>query len=174
MIELPPLHPMLVHFPAALLPVSVVCDVLGRFTRRASLAHAAWWMLLFAAIASPLAAASGWLWLFDMDGMEGALISVHQWIGTILPLLLIALAVWRYRVYAQETVVSVAYLAAGLVMLLAMVVQGHVGATLTFGVPHDHQPTTQAAQQPARDHAHDSPVDDGWQDSIRLKEHRHE
>jgi uncharacterized membrane protein len=174
MIELPPLHPMLVHFPVALLPISVTCDVLGHFKRRASLAHAAWWTLLFAAIASPLTAASGWLWLFDMDGMEGTLISVHQWLGTLLPLLLIALAMWRYRFHARAKVVPFIYLVTASVVLLAMVVQGHVGATLTFGAPHDHEPTTQAAQPPAHDHAHDSSADEGWQDSIRPKEHRHE
>lgn len=52
--ELPPLHPILVNFTAALVPASFVSDVLGRFLRRESLRSAAWWMLLYAAIITPL------------------------------------------------------------------------------------------------------------------------
>jgi len=174
MIEMPPLHPLLVHFPVALLPVSVACDVLGRFTRRPSLAHAGWWTLLFAALASPLTAASGWLWLYELDGMDGTLLTTHQWLGSAMPVLLIALAVWRYRFHAREKTVPAVYLASASVALLAMVVQGHVGSTMTFGAPHAHAPTTQAASPPEHPHANDGAADDGWQDSIPLKERRHE
>jgi len=162
MIELPPFHPLAVHFPVALLPASVASDVLGRFTGRPSLAHAGWWTLLFATIASPVAAASGWIWLSDMDGMTGTTITIHQWLGTVMPILLIALTAWRYRAHVRETPVSTAYLAAATVVLMAMVVQGHLGATMTFGgSSHDHEPAT-------------VPADDGWRDSIQLKEHHHE
>jgi hypothetical protein len=42
-------------FTTALLPVSFA-DVLGKFTDRYSLTPAAWWMLLYGAIATPLTA----------------------------------------------------------------------------------------------------------------------
>lgn len=190
MLEIPVLHPLLVHFPVALMPVSVGCDVLGRFTRRASLAHAAWWTLLFATLASPLTAASGWSWLNDMDGMSGTTIAVHKWLGTALPVLLIALTIWRYRLHAKELATPVVYLAAASGVLLAMIVQGHLGATMTFGSSESqihvvdppqrasHElPTTQADQssiQPTRPDATTVPADDGWRDAIRLKDYHHE
>ncbi len=189
MIEMPPLHPLLVHFPVALLPVSVACDVLGRLTSRPSFAHAAWWTLLFATVASPLTAASGWFWLNDMEGMTGGTIAVHKWLGTALPVMLIALTMWRYRLHAKERVVSIIYLSAAMAALLAMIVQGHLGATMTFGSSdsqmeapafshHSHEiPATQTDQSaipPALPDATTVPADDGWRDSIHLKEHHHE
>jgi len=185
-----PFHPLLVHFPVALLPVSVACDVLGRCTSRAPFSHATWWTLLFATLASPLTAASGWVWLNDMDGMTGTTIAVHKWLGTALPVLLIALTVWRYRLQATERVAPVGYLVAATAVLLAMIVQGHLGATMTFGSSESQMqspvtsqpaspemPATQAPHSPeqsATSQATTVPASDGWQDSIRLKEHRHE
>jgi len=190
MIEIPPLHPLLVHFPVALLPVSVGCDVLGRLASRPSLSHAAWWTLLFATIASPLTAASGWSWLNDMDGMSGTTIAVHKWLGTALPVLLIALTIWRYRLHAKVLAAPVVYLAVASVVLLAMIVQGHLGATMTFGsseshvhevdppqrASHEHPaiPADQSWIQPTRPDATTVPADDGWRDAIRLKDYHHE
>lgn len=54
-----PLHPILVNFTAALVPASLLSDVLGRVLKRDTLLHAGWWMLLYAAAVTPLTALAG-------------------------------------------------------------------------------------------------------------------
>jgi uncharacterized membrane protein len=46
-------HPVLVHFTTALLPASFFSDAVGKYSSRCSLNQAAFWMLLYAAIATP-------------------------------------------------------------------------------------------------------------------------
>src|SRR3546814_1995884 len=58
-----PIHPMLVHFPIALLVFSVSADGAAYFTRIESLGITGWWTLLGAAISALAAVAAG---LFDM------------------------------------------------------------------------------------------------------------
>lgn len=131
--EIPPLHPILVNFTAALVPTSFASDVIGRLLKRESLRTAAWWMMLYAAIATPLTAAAGWYWLWDLGDMDHAEMRVHQWLGTGLTLALLPLATWRYWIYRNSQWPRISYLiTAGLVVLL-LVVQGHLGGVMSFG-----------------------------------------
>src|SRR5438445_13448182 len=97
------LHPILVHFTTALLPVSLFSDVVGKFTDRYSFTPAAWWMLLYGAIATPLTALAGWMWATDIAGSTGGKISstltIHQWLGISLAVGFTILAVWRGRIF---------------------------------------------------------------------------
>lgn len=185
MFELPVLHPIFVHFPVALLPVAVVCDLLGRLTGRPSLTHAGWWTLLFATIASPITAATGWYWLRDMGEMHGTIMTVHQWLGTALPVGLIGLTAWRYRLHAADKPCSWPLLVALFAAVGAVTLQGHLGGMMTFGgTSHATADTGSAGHGPADASQHapnapssaptTSPADDGWRDSIRVEGHRHE
>ncbi len=55
-------HPIIVHFPIALLVLSVIFDFLGVFLRRWGLTTAATWMLLFG---TPSAGFRAALWLAE-------------------------------------------------------------------------------------------------------------
>lgn len=177
--QIPPLHPIFVHFPLALLPLTFACDVLGRITGRSSLSHAAWWAILFAALATPLTAISGWRWLGGMGDMIHDQMPLHQWLGTIIPVLLIPLTLWRYRFHARSTAASVPYLIIAAAMLLAVTVQGHVGGMMTFGGGRSN-PTSPSVPIRSDDHHHDglpttsTSTDDGWSDSIHVKATNHE
>ncbi len=46
---MPPIHPAIVHFPIALLVLSVVADIFGFLYQSESLRGAGWWSLLGAA-----------------------------------------------------------------------------------------------------------------------------
>ena len=133
MFEIPVLHPIFVHFPVALLPVAVVCDLLGRLTGRSSLLHAGWWTLLFATIAAPVTAVTGWLWLWDMDEAGHWEMTVHRWLGTALPLALIGLVAWRYRFHAADKPCSWPLLVTLFAAVGAVTLQGHLGGMMTFG-----------------------------------------
>ena len=51
-------HPLLLHFPIALLIVGVVCDLLGVAPRRQALPSAAWWDLASGGLAALAAVAT--------------------------------------------------------------------------------------------------------------------
>src|SRR4051794_32627659 len=99
LLPLPPfswrqLHPILVHFTAALVPVSFTADLLAKAVRRRSLADAAWWTLLAAAVVTPLTAATGWWLRLSMARSptgQDPLMVVHQWLGTFLVVPFLAL-----------------------------------------------------------------------------------
>src|SRR5947209_8120656 len=76
------LHPILVNFTAALLPLALLSDLLGLWLKRSSLHAAASWMVLYAAIITPLTGLAGWWWKSQSAGtLPPDLITVHQWLG---------------------------------------------------------------------------------------------
>jgi len=128
------LHPILVNFTAALLPLALLSDLLGRFLKRPSLHHAAAWMVLYEALLTPLTAAAGWWWKTQSAGtLPAHVIAIHQWLGTSLALAFIVLAVWRWRIQKRGAVPDLAYLAFAVVTTLALIYQGSLGGLMVFG-----------------------------------------
>ncbi|HSC57400.1 MAG TPA: DUF2231 domain-containing protein, partial [Nitrospira sp.] len=128
------LHPILVNFTAALLPLALLSDLMGRFFKRSSLHNAAAWMVLYTAIITPLTGAAGWWWKSQTAGsLPPAVITVHEWLGTSLALVFIALAVWRWRLYRKDAVPTLPYLVFAVVAVLALVYQGSLGGAMVFG-----------------------------------------
>lgn len=128
------IHPILVNFTAALLPLAFLSDVLGRLFRRQSLHNAAWWMVLFEAAITPLTVIAGWWWKSQVGhDLPARMITVHQWLGTTAAALFVVLAVWRWRIQRREALPSVSYLALAGVAVLALVYQGSLGGAMLFG-----------------------------------------
>jgi uncharacterized membrane protein len=131
--SLPPLHPVLVSFTAALLPVSLLSDVMGRLLHRQSLCAAGWWTLLYSAILTPFTVLAGWLWMRQMDSMDMPAMDVHKWLGLALSLAFIGLAVWRYQIYRRpDEPPGWTYLICTMLVFAALVVQGHLGGAMSF------------------------------------------
>ena len=174
----PPLHPILVNFTAALVPVSFLCDVLGRWLKRESLLAAGWWTLLFGAVATPLTALSGWLWLRDMGDVEHGEMVIHKWLGTALALLFVVLAYWRWRFHRSAFRPSGAYLTVVGLLVAALVVQGHLGGMMSFGAGEGGPQPGEHSEQGERPHEHHSATgatrpskaDVLWRPYIELKE----
>jgi plastocyanin/uncharacterized membrane protein len=128
------LHPILVNFTAALLPLALLSDLLGRLLKRSSLHSAGAWMVLYAALITPLTAAAGWWWKSKSAGaLPPDVIAVHQWLGSSLAVLFVVLAVWRWRIYKRDNVPGLAYLGLAAVTALALVYQGSLGGFMVFG-----------------------------------------
>lgn len=159
----PPLHPILVHFTAALVPVSFLCDLLGRMLRRQSLLSAGWWTLVVATVVTPLTALSGWLWMRQLDGMDHAEMFIHRWMGISLSAVLPVLAVWRGRENTPG-VPGVLYLVAAGLFVLALSVQGHLGGMMSFGAAEPEPSHSQRHGSGGYDHEHT------WSPQIELKE----
>ena len=125
-------HPMLVNFTAALIPVSVGSDVLARIFGKPSLRDTGWWTLCFAAIITPFTASAGWLlWSHDDDGVLG--MTIHKWLGTSLAVLLLGLVLWRWSLFKSTSNPSLLYLLIASMVVGAVFYQGHLGGKQSFG-----------------------------------------
>src|SRR5215467_14682707 len=104
------IHPILVNFTAALIPASLASDMLGKTLRKQSLTHAAWWMLVYAAAITPFTVLAGWYWKRSVEAMlPPGTITVHQWLGTSLAVLFLALAGWRFGIHRKNRAPTVSY-----------------------------------------------------------------
>jgi uncharacterized membrane protein len=125
------LHPILVNFTAALVPVSLASDLIGCLLKSDSFRHTAWWTLFYATVITPFTALTGWLfWMPDDNGVTG--MTIHKWLGTGLAILLFILLVWRWKLRRQGQRASVPYLILGVVFVAALVYQGHLGGVQVF------------------------------------------
>ncbi len=128
------IHPILVNFTAALLPLALLSDVLGRIFRRESLQSAGWWLTLYAAVITPLTAAAGWWWKHTAgSALPANLITVHQWLGTTIAVLFILLVCWRWMIKKQGNIPGLGYLVVEFLVVLALIYQGSLGGKMLFG-----------------------------------------
>ena len=129
------IHPILVNFTAALVPVSVASDIFGKITKSEPLRSTAWWTLLYAALITPLTAAAGWFWKSTLPAaaLPDQIISVHQWIGTIIAVLFVVLSVWRGRIHLSGRETGYTYLFMALLVVALLMYQGSLGGEMVFG-----------------------------------------
>jgi uncharacterized membrane protein len=126
------IHPVLVNFTAALVPVSVGCDIAARVSRNDSLRIVGWWTALFAAVITPFTVIAGWLfWMPDDNGV--AAMTIHKWLGTGLAGCLLGLLVWRASFQFKGQTPSWVYLLVGLVIIAALTYQGMLGGNQALG-----------------------------------------
>lgn len=126
------LHPMLVHFPLALLPMALVAILVAR--RRPEWTHTAHVFVITAGLAIVPTALLGWLdggW--DIAGDDN-LLTVHRWLGTGIALAGVALAllVWRGRPRISHPASIFALVAIN----IALIAQGWYGGAMVHGADH--------------------------------------
>ena len=125
------LHPILVNFTAALVPVSVASDLAARVFKKEPLRQTAWWTLFYAIIVTPFTAITGWLfWMPDDNGASG--MAIHKWLGSGLAALLFVLFAWRFNLYRRQQWPTPAYFVLGVIYVAALAYQGHLGGEQVF------------------------------------------
>lgn len=125
------LHPILVNFTAALVPVSVASDFIGRIFKQDSLRNTGWWTLLYATLITPFTAITGWLfWMSDDNGVTG--MTIHKWLGTSLAVLLFGLFAWRRHFHKTKKAPNIGYFILGAIFVAALAYQGHLGGEQVF------------------------------------------
>ncbi len=129
------LHPILVNFTAALVPASVASDFFGKALKNESIKEAAWWMMLYAALVTPLTVVAGWFWKNSIEpaALPEDLIFTHQWLGTLMVLLFIVQAVWRGWLYYERKDPNLFYFLFGIIVVGALAYQGNLGGRMVFG-----------------------------------------
>jgi uncharacterized membrane protein len=158
--NLPPLHPALVHLPIAFVLLSVVADVLAKITRRESLRHVGLWSLMAALIGGVITIAAGY-WDMNHAALSGdthEYVDLHLKFGWALAVGLIVLSIWRWRIRQQaRRVVTTPYVFAALLIFALTMFQGWFGGEMVYshgaGVAAAGQgtePAEQAQQRLAR------------------------
>ncbi len=128
-------HPVLVHFPIALLALSVTTDLIAFFAPSDSLRSTGWWALVGAAAGAAAAVPAG---LFDMsraDLQEEVHVRVHRHmkVGFALLAAILGLTFWRWRTYMRPGLpVTATYLDFALLTMALAAFQGWLGGELVF------------------------------------------
>jgi uncharacterized membrane protein len=130
-----PLHSVFVHFTIALTAFSLIFDGLGRLLNNSSLGDAGFWTMASAAFITPATLLSGAVSAAKVPLEEGearSFLRFHMVLGFVFYGLLVALAVWRLLFWQDATVVSFWYLAALVVAVVMMALQGYLGGELVY------------------------------------------
>lgn len=139
----PLLHPMLVHFPIALLFASAALDVPGYLLRRPSLTRAGFFTLVLGTVGAGVAALTG------PDHVQGnatvqSLLASHQSFALITVALAVALMLVRFAaIRGLSGGPAFAYLGVTALLLVSLSLTGYFGGEMTY-----HQGIGVAVAQP--------------------------
>ena len=136
---MPPIHPILVHFPIALLTVSLGADVIGRWRPSAEARAIGFWCLVLAGLGAVGAVTTGFIDMYRADLAEAThrFVHLHRDSGLVLLTALVVLAVWRWRIRrrrpASDSLNLPYFVSAGAVFALVLF-QGWFGGELVYGL----------------------------------------
>ncbi len=119
------LHPLILHFPIALIVVMIFVEWNLRLLNDR---HVADLFLLLVSALCVLAALAG-LFLAQEDGYEAVQLLWHKWGGVSLSIIIISWYSFRKVIRSSRFYLSIA----SIVVLIALVITGHRGADLTHG-----------------------------------------
>jgi uncharacterized membrane protein len=97
---MPPIHPILVHFPVSLVTVSLGADVIGRLRPSAETRALGFWCLVVAVVGAAGTVAVGFVDMYraDLEDATHLFVHLHRDVGLLLLAALALLAVWRWRI----------------------------------------------------------------------------
>ncbi len=124
------LHPSLVHFPIAFLPLSIGCDLLGRVTGSRGLAELGRRTMPLAAASAVVAAAAGLVAQEEVraEGEAHDMLVTHRNLNLGLVATSLGMALWRSR----REQPSAGYLLLGLLGLGAMSYTAYLGGHMVY------------------------------------------
>lgn len=132
MFSLDYLHHQAIHFPIALLSISIFFDLLGSYLKNDKLFFASWYALLTGVIFSTVAVATG----FIADEVYGhmsepfPIFETHGTTQILAALCFISLCLWRYNQNQTYAKPPVWYIIAGVVAVCILFYGSHLGAGL--------------------------------------------
>lgn len=129
-VRLHEVHPAIVHFPIAILPLAIGADLVGRLTGNEGLRNAGRTLMPIAAASAALSAATGLVAQEEVeaDGRAHDVLVTHRNINLGLVALTAAMAAWRSRRDGP----SAGYLALGLAGLGAVSYSAYLGSKMVY------------------------------------------
>ncbi len=130
-------HPLIVHFPVALLIAALLAEGIALLFRRPGLHATARFCLALGTLGALSASLTGWLWA-DAGGQSAAL---HRWLGVATTAFAAAtclLSVMSLR--ADTRAARIAYRLALFATIALLVYTGNTGGTLVYGPDHHVPP----------------------------------
>lgn len=129
-IRLQEVHPSIVHFPIALLPVSIGTDAVGRATGNRGLLETARHTIELAAVGSALAGISGLIAQeeVNVEGETMDILITHRNLNIAATLVTGALALWRSKRYRP----TLGYLGVGLAGVGVLAYSAYLGGSLVY------------------------------------------
>ena len=130
-----PVHPVVVHFPIALLLTSFAADAVYSVTLLQGLRHAGFWMLAAACVSGAFTVLAG---LYDMRRAPmkeetHQRVHRHMWVGITLYAVIVALTAWRWWFYSDPArEVTMLYLDAAFLAGALATFQGWLGGELVY------------------------------------------
>ncbi len=125
------LHPMIVHFPIALLFVALLMELLT-LRGKQGLREGISWLVNLGALSAVIASVMGLL-LANFDSYSGSTVRNHQILGLATTAGSLVTAWLLYRSRGQEEPNLVPYRSALIITTIVLTVTGHLGASLTHG-----------------------------------------
>lgn len=130
-----PIHPILVHFTIALTATAFGFDVLAFRFRLEALRAMGWWLLATAiliTLGTLITGVRSRLRLPVEEGEMRSFLRAHMAVGPIFFGLLVAIGIWRGRLWQAGAGVTGWYLAGMAGVILVMAVQGYLGGELVY------------------------------------------
>lgn len=151
--NIPPLHPALVHLPIAFIVLSVFADFAARITkveaRRAILRTLGFWTLVAALIGGALTVAAGYIDLrrAALTPATEEFVRLHIRIGWTLVIALLVLTAWRWLIWHRgQMTINTLYLTAGALLLCLTLFQGWYGSEMVYSYGAGVAPTGQGTE----------------------------
>jgi uncharacterized membrane protein len=138
------LHPMLVHFPIALLLIASFFEFARRRSHERRPAAAALWCLGIGAVSAVVAAAAGWARaaVEPIGGDDAQIVLQHRWGGVAVASIAVLALLFGGIGCSRMAWARVPYRAGLLGLLLLVPAVGHLGGTLVFGRDYFTEPFT--------------------------------
>lgn len=129
------IHPLLIHFPIALLSVSLLCDGLGLLLKQVELERVGWWNLVLGLISALGSVVTGFLADTEIGHMAYPfpIFKVHGSTQLLATLLFSALFLWRRQSRGdlpRGSYQTQLYLVLGSLAVGLLFYGGHLGARL--------------------------------------------
>lgn len=132
MFSLDYLHSQVIHFPIALLSVSVLFDLIGVYYNNNNLFSASWYVLILGSISSIAAVITGFIADQSLGHMSEPfpIFATHGSMQIITSLIFISLLIWRYINDQTDTKPPIWYIIIGMLAVGTLFYGGHLGAGL--------------------------------------------
>lgn len=176
------LHPLVVHFPIALLSLFFLLDLLGTWGDRADWRRAAGWFLHFGAVFAGFTVAAGLAAAGSVahGGDVHEIMENHEHLGISVFLLAATLAIWRW--FAKGRISGPAntlYLLCATILMGLLMFTADLGGLMVYKYGVAVEPVAKINQEAATQHQHGQAVvvDEPMridEDSVEHLEHKHD